>query len=98
MEGFRLVGDSTDGRSSMAKAVEWSSRITTISLGMGLPGLFGYWLDEQLSTGPVFLILGAVFGLASGLWQLVKLSEKGTVDKETVEQDRNRLKNEEKHS
>ena len=85
---LRPVNDLPDNRSSVAQAVAWSSRVTTISLGMGLPGLFGYWVDKQLGTEPVFLILGAVFGLISGLWQLIRLSKRGTAGKDTVEADR----------
>ena len=85
---LKSVNDLPDTRSSMAQAVGWSSRITAISLGMGLPGLFGYWIDKQLGTEPVFLILGVVLGLTSGLWQLVKLAEKGTTGKGTAEADR----------
>jgi len=68
------VKDSSDGRSPLAVALEWSSRITVISFQMVLPGLLGYWLDQRLGTKIVFLILGIFFGMASGLWTLIRLT------------------------
>lgn len=72
---YPAVKDSSDGRSPLAVALEWSSRITVISLQMVLPGLFGYWLDQRFGTKVVFLILGIFFGLASGLWSLIRLAQ-----------------------
>jgi F0F1-type ATP synthase assembly protein I len=54
--------EAADGRSAMAKATEWVSRIITISLGMVLPGLAGYWLDTKLGTLPLFLLVGFALG------------------------------------
>lgn len=51
-----------DGRSATAKAAEWVSRVMTISMGMVLPGLAGYWLDQRLGTQVLFLLLGFVIG------------------------------------
>jgi F0F1-type ATP synthase assembly protein I len=67
------VKNSSDNRSMLAAALEWSSRITGISLEMVLPGLFGYWLDLRLKTKFVFIVLGIFLGLASGLWSLLRL-------------------------
>ncbi len=49
-------------RSPMAIALEMSATIMTIALEMVLPGLGGYWLDKQLGTRAVFLILGFACG------------------------------------
>jgi F0F1-type ATP synthase assembly protein I len=54
--------DSANGRSAAAKAADWVSRIMTISLGMVLPGLVGYWIDLQLGTKVLFLLLGFALG------------------------------------
>jgi hypothetical protein len=54
--------DAADGRSATARAAEWVSRVTTISLEMVLPGLAGYWLDTRLETGVVFLLVGFAVG------------------------------------
>lgn len=67
-----------DGRSPYALAMEWVSRITTISIEMVLPGAIGYWIDQRLGTKVVFLIVGAILGFVGGIWQLIKLSKKIT--------------------
>jgi hypothetical protein len=54
--------DAADGRSATAKAAEWVSRVTTISLEMVLPGLAGYWLDTKLGTRVLFLLVGFAVG------------------------------------
>ena len=59
----------------MAKAMAWSSRITTISLEMVVPGLAGLWVDRKIGTEPVLLIVGMVLGFTLGIYQLVKLGE-----------------------
>lgn len=68
------VKDPPDDRSPLAVAMEWTSRVTAISLEMALPALVGYWADRQLGTGMVLLVLGAILGFGMGMWHLVKLS------------------------
>ncbi len=55
-------------------AMEWVSRITTISLEMALPALLGHWADRWLETKLVFLVLGVILGFSLGMWHLVKLA------------------------
>ena len=58
-----------------AKAMQWVSRITSISMEMVLPGALGYYfLDRWLGTRVVFLILGLIVGFVGGMWQLIKLA------------------------
>ena len=52
----------------------WSSRVTSISLEMVLPGVVGYWIDQRTGTGFLFLVLGTVLGFSVGMWSLVKLA------------------------
>lgn len=59
----------------MAQAMAWSSRITTISLEMVLPAVFGHWLDEWLGTWVVFITLGAIAGMTVGLMHLVQMTK-----------------------
>ena len=66
---------SNDDRSALAIALQWSSTITTISVGMVVPGLLGYWADSHLGTGFLFLILGMTLGVTVGIWQLVRLTQ-----------------------
>jgi len=68
------VENSPDDRRLLALALEWVSRITTISLEMALPALLGYWVDQKLGTKILFLALGAIAGFALGLWHLLKLA------------------------
>jgi F0F1-type ATP synthase assembly protein I len=58
----------------MAVAMEWTSRVTTVSLEMVLPALLGHWADEWLNTKAVFLIAGAVLGLVTGMWHLIQMT------------------------
>jgi len=71
---IKTVNPSSDNRSPMARATEWSSRVTSIALCMVVPGLVGYWLDLQWGTKPALLIGGVILGFISGLWQLIKLA------------------------
>lgn len=61
---------SEDRRPPVAVAMEWVSRITTVSLEMGLPPWGGWWLDRYLHTFPGFVIAGAIFGLLLGMFHL----------------------------
>lgn len=70
-------GSAGDGRSATAKAAEWASRIMTISLGMVLPGLAGYWIDTQLKTRVVFLLVGFALGGYSAFVQLRAIVRSG---------------------
>ena len=67
---------SPDDRPDYISAMQWVSQITSISLGMVLPGVLGYYLlDRWLGTRAVFLILGLIMGFVGGIWQLIKLAK-----------------------
>ncbi|MCG8448453.1 MAG: AtpZ/AtpI family protein [Pirellulales bacterium] len=68
--------NSPDGRSPVARAAEWSSRIMTISLEMVVPGLIGYRLDQKLDTKIGFMIAGFVLGFAVAMKHLLYLTRK----------------------
>ncbi|MBN2475768.1 MAG: AtpZ/AtpI family protein [Pirellulales bacterium] len=72
--------DPPDDRSALALGMEWTSRLTTVSLEMVLPGVLGHWVDRQLGTGMVFLVLGVVLGLTTGMWHLIRMTHPTTVD------------------
>ncbi len=63
----------SDDRSAIAAALAWSTRITTVALEMVIPAAIGYWLDQQLGTVVVFVLLGAILGMASGLTHLLRM-------------------------
>jgi F0F1-type ATP synthase assembly protein I len=56
------VAQPPDDRTPIAIAVQWSATIMTISLEMVVPGLIGYWLDQQFGTRVVFLLIGFALG------------------------------------
>ncbi|KGX93886.1 membrane protein [Pontibacillus halophilus JSM 076056 = DSM 19796] len=61
------------------KAVALTSGILSQLAGGTLVGIFfGRWLDEQLSTSPLFLILGLLLGLSAGTYGTVYLVRKYT--------------------
>lgn len=51
--------------------------VTSIGLNWAaaiLIGLFGgRWVDGRLHTGPLFLLLGLLLGMAAGFWGSLKL-------------------------
>jgi len=75
--------------SPMAKAMAWTSRVTTISLEMVLPGLAGLWVDQKLGTEPVLLLIGMGLGFTLGIYQLVKLGEAERKKSSRSEEDKN---------
>lgn len=46
----------------------------TIALGMVVPGLVGYWLDNRLGTRALLTILGFGLGLTFGIWELLRMA------------------------
>jgi F0F1-type ATP synthase assembly protein I len=69
------VTEPRDDHSPYASAMQWTSRITTISMEMVVPGAIGYWLDQRWGTGVVFLALGAILGFVTALLSLVRLTK-----------------------
>ncbi len=47
----------------------------TIALGMVVPGLVGYWLDNRLGTRALLTILGFGIGVTFGIWELVQMAQ-----------------------
>ena len=41
---------------------------------MVVPGLIGLWIDRQLGTVMVFLVLGVALGMTTGMLHLVRLA------------------------
>lgn len=70
-----MPGPSDNQRRSVASAIQWSSRITTLAMSMALPPLLGYWLDNRWKTSPWLTVVLAGFGFAAGISQLVRMSK-----------------------
>ncbi len=54
--------EGSDDRTATARGAEWASRIMTIALGMVVPGLAGYWLDQRLGTQVILMLIGFALG------------------------------------
>ena len=67
-----------DDRSIIAKGLQWSYRIMTVSLEMVLPGLAGVWLDQQLGTLVVFTLIGFITGCVAAVWHLTRMTRTPT--------------------
>ena len=63
-----------DSQTPMAVAMQWVSKITTVSLTMALPALGGWWLDKVCRTAPWLLIVGAMLGMAAAFRQLLQMA------------------------
>ena len=56
---------------SMAEAMKWVSVVTSVGGVMTVPALGGIWIDNLLGTKCLFMILGAIFGFAGGMYCLL---------------------------
>ncbi|MCI0335447.1 MAG: AtpZ/AtpI family protein [Planctomycetes bacterium] len=64
----------SDDRSPVAIAYQWASRIMVVALEMVLPGLAGHWLDEQLGTVVLFLLIGLAVGCTAAIFHLIQMT------------------------
>ncbi len=79
------VAEASDLRSSQAKAMDLASQIVSICLMPLLPGLGGYFLDQQFDTMPVWTVVGLCLGLAAAALQFVKLVGKLNRKSDSIE-------------
>jgi hypothetical protein len=49
-------------------------RIMVVALTMVLPGLAGHWLDKQLGTVVLFLLIGLALGCTAAVFQLIQIT------------------------
>ena len=68
------MSDSSDP-SFHALLFQWSARASMIAFEMVVPAVVGIGLDRLFGTVVLFAILGTVFGMALGFWQLLKLAK-----------------------
>jgi hypothetical protein len=64
----------SDDRSPAAKAYQWASRIMIVSLEMVLPGLAGYWFDQQVGSRVVFMLIGFGLGSTGAVMHLIRMT------------------------
>lgn len=65
------IEDDKYGVNSMAEAMKWVSVVTSVVGVMIVPALGGMWIDTLLGTKCLFVILGAIFGFAGGMYCLL---------------------------
>ena len=63
----------------MAAAMEWVSKITTVSLEMVLPGVAGGWADNYFQTKWI-APMGFILGFAVGLYHLLRMTRTAEPD------------------
>ena len=68
------VTNPSDDRSPAAMAYQWASRIMVVAMEMVLPGLAGHWLDEQLGTVVLFLLIGLAWAARPRSFQLIQMT------------------------
>jgi F0F1-type ATP synthase assembly protein I len=68
------VKPPTDDRAPLARAYDRATRGITVAIGMVVPGLVGYYLDDRLGTRALLTIVGFAVGVAYGVWQLLRLT------------------------
>ncbi|MCA9247391.1 MAG: AtpZ/AtpI family protein [Planctomycetales bacterium] len=64
-----------DGRSPVAVALGWSSRIMSVSLEMVVPGLIGNWLDGRFQTSPWIMVIAFAAGGAVAILHLIQMTK-----------------------
>jgi F0F1-type ATP synthase assembly protein I len=69
------VESPPEERPPLVVAIEWASRVISISLEMALPALAGYWLDQRLGTKGLLMVLGVILGFCAGMWHLISLTK-----------------------
>jgi hypothetical protein len=70
-----------DDRTPAAIAYQWASRIMVVALEMVLPGLAGHWLDDQLGTVVLFLLIGLGLGSTAAIFHLIQMTRSDTKSK-----------------
>ncbi len=64
----------SDDLSPVAKAYVWAYRIIVVALEMVLPGLAGYWLDQQIGTLILFMLIGFGIGTTAAVMYLIQIT------------------------
>jgi F0F1-type ATP synthase assembly protein I len=72
-----------DDRSAIALAWAWATRIIALSASMVIPALIGAWIDQQLGTKVVFLLIGFVIGITAAVLQLMRIVKESNSKSQT---------------
>jgi F0F1-type ATP synthase assembly protein I len=74
-------GDARGWGRALREAAPLLGLGTTLAVTVLAGSGAGYWLDERLSTRPVFLLLGGALGVGVGMYHFVKSVTGATKDK-----------------
>lgn len=66
-------GAETDDRSAIAKSLDLAYVLMSICAMLALPALGGFYLDRWLGTRLLFTVIGFGIGLATSVFQFLKL-------------------------
>jgi ATP synthase protein I len=64
-----------EDRSPYSIAMEWTARISVISMEMVVPMVIGVWLDSRWRTLPLCVIIGGALGFWTALQSLLQISK-----------------------
>jgi hypothetical protein len=63
-----------DDRSVLAIAWAWATRVMVVAAEMVVPGLVGYWIDLQVGSRVVFMLIGFAGGITLAIMHLVRMT------------------------
>ncbi|MDO4587217.1 MAG: hypothetical protein Q4C95_07960 [Planctomycetia bacterium] len=63
-----------DGLSPLAIGYMWSAKILSMAIETALIVCFGYWIDRQLETLPIFILISLILALVIFILRLVALT------------------------
>ena len=67
--GFRPI----KGQGSVQAGIYWSQQVTSMSLGLVVPVLIGWWIDTTYKTQPAAIVVGSLIGFALLMWRLLQM-------------------------
>jgi len=73
---YRCMLEESNGSDDPSQTLlyQWGARISVIAIEMVVPAVIGVGLDRLFGTVVLFAILGVIFGMALGFWQLIKIA------------------------
>ena len=66
-------GRAADDRSAMARGMSLGFRVIALAMSGVAPALIGYWIDQQIGTKLVLMLVGLVLGFGLMTLQLLGL-------------------------
>ncbi|MDR3182585.1 MAG: AtpZ/AtpI family protein [Planctomycetaceae bacterium] len=70
------IGNNAGKQSPLPVLYARSLRASGIASGMVIPAVAGFGIDKFFGTIAIFTILGTIFGVVFGFWQLIRITIK----------------------